>query len=272
MPRNRKLNPGIGARCTILTRFIHPRQKNVEEGHRTTCILTETKKLTVNKKEQVCFSFLLNGVEHYAVKRYFSVIKEGEESAFFFPEEAAKAKVEDDKKNFQEPKKKWRHSKAKKILYELLRDGTIPIEKYDVNEAEIMAIEDIFALSDQFLLYDPNKFEERLQSLRDHVRYLDDRAENDRKAFEVYKKLHKAASHTPHGYIQWQGSGAQELIWDDIHDGKLESMTPQELWESREEYRLEFPLNVFRQKVEQERRTAKYLHTVKVRGVEHKSS
>jgi hypothetical protein len=52
----------------------------------------------------------------------------------------------------------------------------------------------------------------------------------------------------------------------------LESMTPQELWESREEYRLEFPVHVFRQKVDQERRTAKYLHTVKVRGYEHESS
>jgi hypothetical protein len=74
------------------------------------------------------------------------------------------------------------------------------------------------------------------------------------------------------GTFRWHDSDAQELIRDDIQDGKLESMTPQELWESREEYRLEFPVHVFRQKVDQERRTAKYLHTVKVRGYEHESS
>jgi hypothetical protein len=59
----------------------------------------------------------------------------------------------------------------------------------------------------------------------------------------------KAASHTPHGYIQVASSDAQELIWDYIHDGKLESITAHEQWESREEYRLEFPVHVFRQKV-----------------------
>jgi hypothetical protein len=43
-----------------------------------------------------------------------------------------------------------------------MRDGTVALENYDVNGAEIMAIEDIFAPFDQFLLYDPNIFEERL--------------------------------------------------------------------------------------------------------------
>jgi hypothetical protein len=43
-----------------------------------------------------------------------------------------------------------------------MQDGTITLENYDVNGAENMAIEDIFALFDQFLLYVPNIFEERL--------------------------------------------------------------------------------------------------------------
>jgi hypothetical protein len=43
-----------------------------------------------------------------------------------------------------------------------MRDGTVALENYDVNGAEIMAIEDISALFDQCLLYDPNIFEERL--------------------------------------------------------------------------------------------------------------
>lgn len=54
--------------------------------------LTETKNLTVNRKEQVFFSFFLYGVEHYAVKRYFGVIKEGEASGFLlFPRGSGKS-------------------------------------------------------------------------------------------------------------------------------------------------------------------------------------
>jgi hypothetical protein len=61
----------------------------------------------VNRKEQVCFSFLLYGVEQYTVKRYFSVIKEREESGFLlFPRGSGKAKEEDDKKKIPRTIKK----------------------------------------------------------------------------------------------------------------------------------------------------------------------
>jgi len=275
MAKKRKLNAGVGAKCSILTKFLHPKQKDVEKDHRTTCILTEMKILVVNRKQQVCFLFSSDGIEYHAVQNHFKIEEEGDESGFFFPEEAARAKKKEEqaiKIAFQEPKKKWRHSNAKQILCELLRDGTIPMDQYDKNGNETMKIEEIYHLSDQFLLYDPEKFEERLQKVRDNINELDKRADEDRKAFDIYKKKHDVAEFTPHGYIQWQGSDAQELIWDDIHAGKLDSMTPQQLWQSREEYRLEFPLSVFRKKIEQEQRTAKYLHTVKVRGIEHKAS
>jgi hypothetical protein len=211
------------------------------------------------------------------VKRYFTIEEEGDASGFFFPHEAAEAKKqaeEQNKRKWLEPKKKWRNSEAKKILFELLRDGTIPRVQHDSNGNDIMTIEEIYNLDDQFLLYDPDKFEERLNRMRKHLDALDERAADDRKAFEKYKNNHKdsIAEFTPHGYIQWQGSDAQEFIWDDIKAGKLNSMTMQELWLSRDQYKDEFPLPVFRKKVEQEQRTSKYLHTLKVRGIEHKAS
>jgi hypothetical protein len=43
---------------------------------------------------------------------------------------------------------KWRKSKAKRILYELLMDGTIPLD-------DTMPFEDFFSLSQEFALYDP---------------------------------------------------------------------------------------------------------------------
>ena len=64
------------------------------------------KTIQVNKKHQVCCLFTLDdGREYHAVKSHFKIIEEGEDSAFFFPEEAAKARKEDAEasKEFKEP-------------------------------------------------------------------------------------------------------------------------------------------------------------------------
>jgi hypothetical protein len=129
-------------------------------------------------------------------------------------------------------------------------------------------------MDSEFLLYDPELFEERLESAREHIIGLDNRPEADRRAFDAYVKAHRKemTGYTPHGYIQWQGSDAQELLWQDVNDGKLATMKMEALWQSREEYRNEFPLSVFRKKVEQEQRTKTYLHTVKTHGIDKKAS
>ena len=49
-------------------------------------------------------------------------------------------------------------------------------------------------------------------------------------------------------------------------------LKPKVLWESRREYFEEFPLPVFRKKIQQEIRTAKYLHTLKTKGISYKAS
>ena len=74
------------------------------------------------------------------------------------------------------------------------------------------------------------------------------------------------------GYIQWQGSKAQELLKTDIENGMLDRLKKQVLWLSRPEYNNNFPLNVFHDKIYQEIRTAKYLHTLKVKGKRFKAS
>jgi hypothetical protein len=59
----------------------------------------------------------------------------------------------------------------------------------------------------------------------------------------------------------------------DIADGALDEYTKEKykhhrmaFWLTRPAYYDEFPLNAFREKISQEIRTAKYLHTLKVRG------
>ena len=96
--------------------------------------------------------------------------------------------------------------------------------------------------------------------------------EQDQQAFDNFKANHAPSHFTHKGYIQWQKSEAQERLLEDIEAGFLESMGKKELYESRREYYENFPLDVFRDKIAQEVRAAKYLHTLRVKGKSHKAS
>jgi hypothetical protein len=64
-----------------------------------------------------------------------------------------------------------------------------------------MPINEIFSLSKEFALYDPEKFKSRLESLRERIVGLDKRAKDDRKAFDVYNKNHKVSHFSHKGYV-----------------------------------------------------------------------
>jgi hypothetical protein len=101
MPKQHKLNPGTGAKCSLITRFAYAKRTGLEKDHRTTCILTKMQTIALNRKQQICFFFEVDGTEYYAAKRYFTVEEEGDEAGFFFPEDAAQRKKEreEEKKN-----------------------------------------------------------------------------------------------------------------------------------------------------------------------------
>lgn len=266
MVKQRKLHPGVGAKCTVLTKFIHPR-RDAEKGHRTACKLTGRVTRRVNSKDQLCFLFSFDGAECFAVAKHFKVVEEG---GTFFDDAEARAAISAHEKDvgFKEPKISWRKSLAKKVLYNFLLDGTVPVN----DEDGTMTIEDIILLHEDLALYNPAKLPERLERLRQNLRDCEKRAEVDEVAFERYKANHKPSLFSHKGYIQWQGSNAQELLWDDIEAGKLNTMNAGELWRSTKAYQDEFPLDAFRKKVEQEVRTGKYIATLKARGIEHRSS
>ena len=171
MAKKKKLFAGVGAKCSVLTKYLHPKKTGLDDKHRTTCILKEMRTIKVNRKDQECFVFDENGVEYHAVMRFFNVLEEGEERHFFFPEEAQAQKTKEAAEaaaaaiQFKEPKVKWKKSKAKRILYDLLRDGTVPLVQKDSNGTVTMPIEEIFALDEEFALYDPDKFPSRLGAL-----------------------------------------------------------------------------------------------------------
>jgi hypothetical protein len=250
----RRKRPGVGAKASLLTRFIHPKQNNPDKSHRSDVILISRETLLVNRKQQVCFTFNLNGTLCHAVQSHFNIEEEGKREDLFDPPER-----EIETNNFKEPKIKWQKSKAKKDLYNLIMEGVISDDPSDHSTL----IEDIYYMSDEFQKYSFEKFEGRLKALRKKIQSLNTRAEEDERAFEIYKKNHAPALFSHKGYIQWQGSESQELLWDDLDEYmKNPDMKPKDLW-SREDrpYKDEFPLEAFRDKIKQEIRTAKYIAT-----------
>ena len=163
---------------------------------------------------------------------------------------------------------KWKHSKAKALLYDDLVNGIVPIKARDANNRSTMKLKDIYDLRPEYKLYHYSKFSSRLSTLRGTVADNLTRQKIDQKAFDDYISRHKdEVSHTSaKGYIQWQGSQAQKLVQETLANNANEALEWQEWHSSDPEFHMNFPLDVFRDKVNQEIRTNKYLYTLKVRG------
>jgi hypothetical protein len=163
--------------------------------------------------------------------------------------------------DWDEPKIKWRYSRAKQLLYKDLVEGIIPLKPLPD-----MSLEEIYVMHAELSEYHYSKFSSRLSGLRDTVRNLLKRKELDQEAYDNYKENHAPALFTPHGFIQWQGSEAQKQCKQDIKDGKHLTQSRAKFRATKVVYRDNFPLKVFHDKVKQEIHTAKYLHTLKERG------
>lgn len=175
-------------------------------------------------------------------------------------------------KKFTEPKVKWKKSKARSLLYEYIVEGQVPPDATDANGRSTMQLREIYLMHPEFAEYDYEKFSSRLSSLRKIIKDADNRARADQEAFENFKNNHPVSLFSHKGYIQWQGSEAQELLLQDMEQKLHETLGKMELYGTRREYYEQFPLSVFRDKIYQEQRTAKYLHTCRVMGKLHKSS
>jgi hypothetical protein len=176
------------------------------------------------------------------------------------------------KEKFKEPKIKWAKSKARGLLFKDLRDGNIPREALDEHKKSTMKLEDIFQMHPEYKLYDRTKFSGRLSELRRVYDELMFRAEIDQEAFDQYGRNHQPSLFSHKGYPEWQGSEAQILLKGDIEEGKHTRMSKSDLHESNSEYYENYPLGAFRDKLDQELRTAKYLHTCREKGKLHVAS
>ena len=81
-----KLRAGIGAKCSILTKFIHPsehvrsKHTNLEKTHRTHGVVVGQDEKTVTRKLQDCYLFRCDDYDNivmHAVIRYVNIVEEG---------------------------------------------------------------------------------------------------------------------------------------------------------------------------------------------------
>ena len=167
----------------------------------------------------------------------------------------------------------WGDSVARQLLYDDVKAKIVPRTAKDANgKWTIPKLRDIYTSRPEFAEYSYKHFSSRLSTIRTIVAENDGRAEADQKAFENFKNNHPGSIYSQKGYIQWLGSPARKLLLQDLKDGLHNTLTKSELYDSRVEYYSEFTLSVFRDKVNQEIRTSKYVHTIKVKGKNWKPS
>lgn len=162
----------------------------------------------------------------------------------------------------EEPKIKWANSKAKDLLASAIMRGD-----YDSGDGEDETpLQEIYNSIPELGLYRFSKFESRYKSLVATIAKNKSRATADKNAFDDFMSRAVVSLFSHRGYIQWQGSEAQAFMLEDIDNNLHLNPNKKEFWLSRAEYCENFPLDVFRDKIAQEIRTAKYIHTLKVKG------
>jgi hypothetical protein len=172
----------------------------------------------------------------------------------------------------QEPKIKWRDSKAKGLLYQDLLNGTVPIKARDEQNKKTANLIDIYNMRPEYKEYSYKKFSARLSSTRKSVAETQKRSDSDRIALIKYIENHPVSTSSHKGYAEWQDNIAQSVLLEDIENNLHITLGREELYRLRPEYYEEYPYSVFRDKLKQELRTAKYYHTLRVKGKLHKSS
>ena len=111
----------------------------------------------------------------------------------------------------EEPK--WKDSEARKLLYQDVLDGVVPLQAKDAQGRTTMKLKQIFSMHQEYSLFDYDKLSRRVSSIRAIVKKNKERSASDEQAFNTFVQNHDVLYFSNcGGYIQWQGSKAQELL------------------------------------------------------------
>ena len=113
----------------------------------------------------------------------------------------------------EEPKIKWKDSKAKSLLRDDIMNGIVPLHATNKSSGKLL---DIYNMRPEYAQYSYDKFSSRLSSLRKTISVNKNRAESDRMALAKYIQNHPVSTISHKGYVEWQNSIAQTQLLEDI--------------------------------------------------------
>ena len=162
----------------------------------------------------------------------------------------------------QEPLLKWNEwHPARNLLFSELEAGLIPLDIKQMGPDEVW---EKYSNTAEFKLRGMkfgDTFKRRLAALRTLVNRDKKRAGEDLQELLKAIQNHPPPINNHRGEPQWNGSRAQELLKEDVEAGEHTRKLPMELWGKRPEYK---PYKkIFKDKIYQEVKTRKYLHTLK---------
>ena len=137
---------------------------------------------------------------------------------------------------------KWRYSKAKKLLLKDIHHGTITSE----TNPKV-----VHHSRPEFEAYKFNNFRATLKRYLKQTKEQTDLAEHEADALAHDEALGLRIHNKP--YPRWQGTQAEAFLKADISQNLQVNQKPKELWVTRPEYKA-YPLNVFRDHIQQELR------------------
>ena len=172
-------------------------------------------------------------------------------------EEEKEEVVEEEKEKDADKPPDWSKSKARDYLCGLILSGKLPDRKkikpkavfqdYCKNRPEFKHFQDYKAL----------KFAEKLLRLRNQLEAKADRSKEDDAAFKHDREIFPPRTEDTKGRPVWAGSKAQELLRQDIIDGKHKEKKPKYLYETQAEYFENYELEFFQNKIYQEEKAIK---------------
>jgi hypothetical protein len=142
----------------------------------------------------------------------------------------------------------WAKSKAKQLLAKLLADEASYIHG---NEMDVVKIYNSDSLFKQYKI---ENFKTNYRNLASKIELERSCVEFDKQALAKEKQKFPRNEQTERGYKFWDGHEAQRLMREDVKEKRTIGMKPNDLRESRIEYK-EFPLEILREhKYQEERR------------------
>lgn len=171
------------------------------------------------------------------------------------PPKSKKTKAPKAPKTPKPPKLNWAKSTARRILWEDLKSGQIPMD---------MPPMEVFLYRPEFVDFDPNyeRFRSRLRYLKDSCNASDDRAAEDDAALAHDRNLFPMPTHNHRGEPRWPDSIAEKWLAKDMDVGKHDQLKPSDLHQSQIEYQA-YPLAIFRQHIYQEVKKRKFISYLK---------